>query len=455
MDKSCTGRSELKAIQEDQFHMEPRPLLENSKPHLSKALARSTDLVVQKGQGPYLYTADGERYLDFVMGIAVNSLGHNHPAVVAAAKQQIENLIHGSFNLVYYPSAMQLAIDLAAVAPGDIDAFFFSNSGAEAVEGALKLARYTTRRPAFIAFTGAFHGRTMGATSMTSSSGSFRLHYAPFLPSIFHAPYPYCFRCEFGRSESNCSLECLSQLRRMLDLVIRPEDVAAVLIEPMQGESGYIPAPKRFIQALRNLCDELGLLLIFDEVQSGFGRTGEMFAADYYGVAPDIICLGKAIASGFPLSAVGARKELMDKWSPGAHGTTFGGNPVSCAAAVATLKAFHEEGIVQRSRETGAYLRSRLDALRQYPIVGDVRGLGMMLAVEFVDAKGQPNGPAAAAIIKRCLENKLLLMACGPHKQCIRFMAPLNIEKNQLDEGLAVFEEAVQWAATSPEFDAR
>lgn len=424
--------------------MEGQKLLESAKRHLSPALSKTTQLVMERGEGPYVYTADGKRYLDFVSGIAVCSLGHCHPRVVEAAKKQVDKLIHGSFNLGYYPSALELAVKLAEVTPGNLDMFFFSNSGAEAVEGALKLARWNTRRPVFIAYRGSFHGRTFGALSMTASNASYRERYAPFLPTVYHMPYPYCFRCPYNAKPETCDLECFKEYDGLFHYVTAPSDVAAILIEPVQGEGGYIVPPVRYIKALKDLCEKNGILLIFDEVQTGFGRTGKMFATEHFGVVPDIMCLGKAIASGFPLSAVAASPELMGNWAPGAHGGTFGANPVSCAAAVATLDVFKEEKVLENCARMGKYFRDKLNELKaRYPLIGDVRGLGMMLAVEIVGGRGNPNPDATKKVTEFCLENGLLFFICGTYKNCIRFMTPLNIGEEVIDEGLGIFEKAL------------
>ncbi|SFH26864.1 4-aminobutyrate aminotransferase apoenzyme [Desulfotomaculum arcticum] len=420
-------------------------LLNKGKKRLSPVLARATQMIIERGEGAYLYSIDGEKYLDFVSGIAVNNLGHCHPKVVAAAKEQIDQLMHGSFSLGYYPSALKLAVKLAEVTPGDLDMFFFSNSGAEAVEGALKLARWKTKKPGYIAFRGGFHGRSMGALSVTSSRAGFRDRYAPFLPTIVHVPYPYCYRCPYGQKTDACSLECLAEIKRVFNSVISPSDVAAMIFEPVQGEGGYIVPPAKYVHGLRALCSDHNIYLIFDEVQTGFGRTGKMFAAEHFGVIPDIVCLGKAIASGMPLSAVASREAIIGDWAPGAHGSTFGANPVSCAAAVAMLEVFEEENVLQNCNTVGEYFKAQLLALQeQFPVIGDVRGLGLMLAVELVDSSGSPNPAATNKVTNYCLEHKLLFYNCGVYKNCIRFITPLNISKSVVDEGLAIFKAALK-----------
>ncbi len=413
--------------------------------HFTPALAKATQLVFERGEGPYLYTADGDKYLDFVSGIAVNSLGHCHPRIVAAVKKQAEKLIHGSFNLGYYPPAVEFAAKLAQYTPENLDVFFFSNSGAEAVEGTLKLARYKTKRPAYIAFRGSFHGRTYGALSMTSSTIGFRNGYEPLLPSVYHVPYPYCFRCPYKQQEESCSLECLAEMESMFKHTVHPSSVALVLFEPVQGEGGYIVPPKKYVNALASLCKEKGILLAFDEIQTGFGRTGHMFAAEHFGITPDIMSLGKAIGGGLPLSAVVSSQEIMGDWPAGSHGGTFGANPVSCAAALASMEVFEEECIIDNCRTMGSYFKDKLLELKdRFPLIGDVRGLGLMLAVEMVDSQGRPNAEATSAINRLCYENKLLFFTCGSYKNCIRFITPLNVTKSVIDEGLDILERCLE-----------
>ena len=420
-------------------------LLEEGKRHLSPALARATEIVMVKGEGPYIYASNNKKYIDFVSGIAVNNLGHCHPKVVFSAKQQLDDLIHGSLSLGYYPSALKLSIELSKVTPGMLDVFFFSNSGSEAVEGAIKLARYKTKKHGIIAFQGAFHGRTMGALSVTSTSSGYREHYAPFLSNVIHVPYPYCYRCPYGNASENCSIDCFNEINRVFDCILPPSNTAAILFEPVQGEGGYIVPPVKYVKSLRKICDEHDILLIFDEVQTGFGRTGKMFATEYFSVIPDIMCLGKAIANGLPLSAVVSSTDIMSVWTPGSHGSTFGANPVSCAAALAVLEVIQEENMLENCILMGKYLKQSLfDIKEKSCIIGDVRGLGLMIAVELIDEDGNPNAKATKSITKYCAEKGLLFYNCGIYKNCIRFIAPLNIEKSVLDEALDIFKKAVE-----------
>lgn len=403
------------------------------------------NIPVDRAQGVYVYGSDGRRYLDFSSGMATVNTGHGHPEVVKAARDQIDRLVHGPVGVVMYEPILRLAYELGRVLPEGLNSFFFSNAGAEAVEGGLKLARYVTGRPGIIAFHGAFHGRTMGAVSVTTSKAKYRLHYEPVVGAVHHLPYAYCYRCAYGQRREACSLECLAALQRLFDHVISPAEVAVILLEPIQGEGGYVVPPVEFLQGIRKICDRHGILLMFDEVQTGFGRTGSMFAAQAFGVVPDIMAIAKGIASGFPLSATVASRELMARWTPGSHGTTFGGNPVSCAAALATLEVFRKEGLVERSRSLGEYALNRLKAMAgRYQCIGDIRGRGLMIGIEFVRPGGsEPYPDLVQAVLERCLAGGLILYPCGTFSQVIRFIPPLVVTENELDRGLDILEEAI------------
>ncbi len=410
----------------------------------SPCLKKATQLSAHSGQGSYLMTMEGERYLDLVQGIAVNQLGHCHPEIVAAATEQISRLSHASFNLLHYPSVLELAARLKNMTPGSLDMFFFTNSGAEAVEGALKLARYVSGRTSFIAFRGAFHGRTMGAASVTSSNAGARSRYAPFLPQVYFVPYPYCYRCPFQAQPETCDMNCLQSLKTDFETIIPVQDVAGVIFEPVQGEGGYIVPPARYVRALNDLCREHGLFLIFDEIQTGIGRTGKMFAAEHFGMVPDIMTMGKAVGGGFPMSVVTSRKEIMEQWQAGSHGTTFGGHPVAAAAGLAQLKIVSDEAFL---REVGAkgerFRKSLLEIQEKFPSIGDVRGLGLMNAVELVHPDGSPNSDLTRKIAGFFLEQKILLFTCGTWGNVLRFMPALNIESDLLDRAVAVLEQAL------------
>jgi 4-aminobutyrate aminotransferase len=403
------------------------------------------NLPADRAQGVYVYGHNGRRYLDFLAGFGACNVGHNHPRVVAAAREQMERMVHAPLGVIAPETTLRLAWELGQITPGGADMFFFGNSGAEAVEGALKLARYVTGRRGIVAFLGGFHGRTMGAATVTTSKVKYRTGHGPFLPDVYFARFPYLYRSSAPDLEA-CTQEALEDIERLFEYVIAPEEVAAFLVEPIQGEGGYIIPPRSWLVALREMCDRHGILLIFDEVQTGFGRTGDWFAAQVFGVEPDIVCLAKGIANGFPLGATAARREIMGRWGPASHGTTYGGNPISCAAALATLEVIRQENLLENARTQGAYM---LEALRELevesPIVGDVRGVGLMIAVEFVKpgTEKQPNTEAVRRILQRALDGGLLLYPCGHWTQTIRLIPPLTITRQQVNEGLDIFRQAV------------
>lgn len=416
---------------------------ERAKEVLTNALFIHTGIVAKKGSGIYVEDINGRKYMDFTSGLATVNIGHNHPGVVEAIKRQAEDFIHSGC-IFYYESLIALAEKLREVTPAGIDMFFFSNSGAEAVEGALKLARFSTGRQGVIAFTGGFHGRTFGAMSLTTSNIRYRKKYQPFVPSVYHSPYPYCFRCFFGQRPGACSMDCNVYLERLFKHLITPEEVACVIVEPVLGEGGYVVPPSGFLQRLRELCDRWNILLVLDEVQAGMGRTGKWFASEHFAVVPDIMTIAKGIASGMPLSAVAAKKEIMQMWPKGAHGTTFGGNPVSCAAAVATIGIIEREELLDRALQTGGHAMARLKSIQQrYPSIGDVRGLGLMIGIEFITASGEPDTVGLNKVIGNCLEKGLVLLDCGVDKNIIRLAPPLVVKTEEIDAGLDIFEGAL------------
>ena len=419
-------------------------LTDRAKEVLTNALVMHTGIVAKKAEGIYVEDVTGRRFMDFTSGLATVNIGHNHPGVVEAIRKQAENFIHSGC-IFYYEPMIVLAEKLREVTPHGIDMFFFSNSGAEAVEGAMKLARFSTGRQGVIAFTGGFHGRTFGAMSLTTSSIRYRRMYHPFVPSVYHAPYPYCFRCFFGQRPGACSMDCYAYLERLFKHLIPPEEVACMIIEPVLGEGGYVVPPKEFLAGLRTLCDRWGILLVLDEVQAGMGRTGKWFASEHFGVVPDIMTVAKGIASGMPLSAVASKKEIMEKWPKGAHGTTFGGNPVSCAAAVATIGIIEKEGLLAKAIQTGGYAMTKLRSIQErYRAIGDVRGLGLMIGIEFVTDAGEADTVGLNKVIRYCLEKGLVLLECGVDKNIIRLAPPLVVETEGIDRGLDIFEEALK-----------
>jgi 4-aminobutyrate aminotransferase len=404
------------------------------------------NLPVVRAQGLYLYGLDGKRYMDFMAAFGVVNVGHNHPRVVSAAREQMEKQIHGAVGVTLHESVLRLAYMLPEILPGNLDMFFFGNSGSEAVEGAIKLARNFTRRPGIIAFMGAFHGRTYGAASLTASKAIYRTGLEPFLPSIYHVPYADPYHSSHPDNPTLCVEESLAELQILLKRIIAPSQVAAVIVEPIQGEGGYIVPPKEFLKRLREICTSNGMLLIFDEIQSGFGRTGEWFAAQAFDVAPDVMAIAKGIASGFPLGAVCARSEVMSRWESTVHGTTFGGNPVSCAAAVATIDTIRDEGLLQNAKKSGEYLLSRLKELKaKHKMIGDARGLGLMTAIEFIvpGTNREPNGAAAKKFLNECLARGLLMYPCGLYGHVVRLAPPLNVTRSQIDEAMSIADQSL------------
>ena len=396
-------------------------------------------IAIGKGEGATVISLEGRRYLDFSSGLAVLNLGHNQPQVMDAVRSQLERYVHTGG--VYYSEAtVAAAEELVSITPAGLDMLFFGNSGAEAVEGALKLARYTSGRQAIISCTGAFHGRTMGALSVTSSSAAYRRRYHPLLPSVYQVGYPACFNCPCGLTPDACGTRCLEQVTRLFERQIPPEEVCAFIIEPFLGEGGYYPAPAGYLQGIRSICDAYGILLIFDEVQSGIGRTGKWFCCEHAHVVPDIVTVGKAVASGFPLSAVVAGREIMQRWEQGAHGTTFGGNPVSCAAALATLRVIRDDDLLTASLDAGARALSFLQGLASRNTrIGEVRGIGCMIGAELVDPAGAADGSLCARVLERCLAKGLILIGCGLNRNVVRFLPPLNVPSDQLEEALDIF----------------
>jgi 4-aminobutyrate aminotransferase len=417
--------------------------------HLSPVWSHLTQIEVERAEGIYLYDAGGTRYTDFTSGIGVTNTGHCHPKVVAAIQKQAARLIHGQMNIVLPPSVVELSRLLNDITPPAIDSFFFSNSGAEATEGAVKLARHATGRTNIVVFQGSFHGRTAQTMAMTTSKTGYRAGYQPLPGGVFVAPYPYTYfyQRQFGWSEDQTIDYCLDQLHLLLKAQTAPDETAAVFIEPVLGEGGYVPAPARFMRALRDLCTEHGILLVADEVQTGFGRTGTMFAFEQSGITPDIIVMAKGLGSGVPISAVGAPRDLMDRWAVGSHGGTYGGNALAAAAAVATIDVLLEERLPENAARQGARLMEGLQALQaEFPVIGDVRGRGLMVGVEF--ARGsEPDKDTTKAVQKAVLARNLLLLTCGSYENVIRWIPPLIVTEAQIDEALDIFAEALGQAA--------
>lgn len=419
-------------------------IIERDSAVLSPSYTRCYPLVMKRGEGAIVEDVDGNRFLDFNAGIAVVASGHSHPRVVAAIQKQAADFLHMSGTDFYYESMVQLAEKLAALAPGGLKRrVYFGNSGAEAVEAALKMARYHSGRDKFIAFLGAFHGRTMGALSLTGSKVAQRRGFGPMLP-VQHIPYAYCYRCAYGKEPSTCNVECVKVIENTLFKTILPaEEVAAIIVEPIQGEGGYLVPPAKFHEELRLVADKHGILLIHDEVQSGMGRTGKMFASEHFGVSPDIVTLAKGIASGLPLAATVAKAEVMN-WPPGAHASTFGGNPVSIASALTTIELL-EESLIENAATLGSYMLSRMAQWpARFPCVGDVRGRGLMIGFELVrDQATKERAPELRDRLEQmAFERGLLVLGCGQNS--IRLCPPLVITKDQADFALDTLEECMQ-----------
>ena len=422
-----------------------RAVVERQNRWASTSYPKEYPLVVARGEGAVVEDVDGNRYLDFMAGIAVASTGYGHPQVVRAVQEAAGRFFHICGSDFYYESFAALCERLAALAPGPSKKrVFLTNSGTEAVEGAIKLARHSTGRPALIAFTGAFHGRTMGGLSLTASKAVQRAGFAPFLPEVYHVPYGYRYRCDFCRGEPACTMRCVSSIED--DLFAKrldPKGVAAIFVEPIQGEGGYVVPPPGYLKALRELCDRYGILLVCDEVQSGIGRTGRMFACEYEGIEPDILLAAKGLGSGMPIGAIIAKESIM-KWQPGAHGSTFGGNPVCCAAALATLDVVERE-LLPKVAPLGERLLAGAQRLQQkYPPIGEVRGRGLMIGVEFVkDRKTREPAPEIPhELVERAFKRGLLLLGAG--KSSLRLAPPLVIDEYDVDTALGIIDACLR-----------
>lgn len=403
------------------------------------------NLPVVKAEGCYYYGADGKKYLDFTSGIAVENVGHRHPKVVQAIKDSADHLIHGPSGVIIYESILKLAEELQSILPPKLDNFFFANSGTEAVEGALKLAKYVKKRPYVVSFTGCFHGRSIGALSVSTSKSKYRKHQQPSWLT-YQLPFAHPEDCPEGMDPEVFFPERLEKdAESLFSHQVDPEEIACMILEPILGEGGYIIPPKAWLEKVREICDRHDILLIFDEVQTGFGRTGNWFAAQTFDVKPDIMAIAKGIAAGLPLSATVASKELMDQWPLGAHGTTFGGNPIACATARASLEVMKEEKLLANTNKMGEYALERLVKLKTYyPAIHDVRGVGLMIGIALKNLEtGKPDGDAVMKVLNGCLEKGVLFYLCGNSGEVIRMIPPLIVTKEQIDHGLNVLEEVL------------
>lgn len=412
---------------------------------LTPVLGRYFERTWSHGIGHRLYDTSGKAYLDFANGIAVTALGHAHPRVTAAIHAQVDRLIGPVSAMGFAEPVSRLAAALDRTFPDPLDSVMFLNSGSETIEAALKLARRVTGRPGIIAFRHGFHGRTFGAMSVTSSSLNYRAGYEPVLPGVYLSAFPEAYR-DFGGDEARATEAALADLHRLTTTEIPPSSVAAMLIEPIQGEGGYTPAPAEFLRELRAFCDRHGILLIVDEVQTGFGRTGQMWAFQHAGTVPDVVCLAKAIANGLPLSAIISSRELQEAWGRGAHGSTYGGNPVACAAGLAVLETIEEEGLVANAAVRGAELMTGLGAIAaEDDRIGDIRGRGLMVGVEFVVDREtrEPDATLPDRLIAACADNGLLVLTCGASHQVVRWIPPINVDAAEIAEAVEIFGETL------------
>jgi 4-aminobutyrate aminotransferase/(S)-3-amino-2-methylpropionate transaminase len=422
-------------------------LLDLRKQHIPQGPFHVTSAFIREARGAVMIDVNGRELIDFAGGIGVNNVGHCHPKVVAAIKDQAEKYIHTCFHVAMYEPYLQLAAKLNALSPGDFPKMtLFANSGAEAVENAVKIARYATGRPAVICFENGFHGRTLLAMSLTSKVKPYKFGFGPFAPEVYRMPYAYCYRCPFGLSYPSCGTACADYLEDFFTSYVAAESTAAVIAEPIQGEGGFVTPPPEYFPKLQGICQKYGIALIIDEVQTGAGRTGKMFAIDHWGVAPDIITLAKSLGGGLPLSAVIGRKEMMDKPHVGGLGGTYAGNPIACRAALAVLEVLFEDQLLQQAEVLGDKLWKRFQAMKdKYEIIGDIRGKGPMIALELVTDRHTkaPATDETKKILASCFEKGLVLLSCGHKSNVIRTLMPLVITDEQLDKGLSIFEEAL------------
>ncbi|MEU1957106.1 aspartate aminotransferase family protein [Nocardia rhamnosiphila] len=407
---------------------------------LSPILKQATPVTVDHGAGCYLYDVDGRRFLDFTAGIGVTSTGHCHPRVVAAAQEQVGKLIHGQYTTVMHRPMLELTERLGTVLPAGLDSVFYANSGSEAVEAALRLARQATGRPNVIVFHGGFHGRTVAAATMTTSGTRFSAGFGPLMSGVHVAPFPTAFR--YGWTEAEATAFALRELDYIFATLTSPAETAAFIVEPVLGEGGYIPGNREFFQGLRERADRYGILLIFDEIQTGFGRTGKFFGHQHFDVRPDVITMAKGLASGFPISGIAASAELMGKAWPGSQGGTYGGNAVACAAALATLDVIESEGLVENAAVRGEQLLAGVRAA-ETKAVGDVRGLGLLVGSEFITPDGTPDRETATAAQQLAATKGLLLLTCGAHMNVVRMIPPLIVSEAQIADALTIWSEVL------------
>ena len=419
-------------------------LYQENFPHMTPAWSRIFNFVADHAEGAYIYTDDGKKLLDFTSGIGVTNTGHCHPKVVEAIREQAGMFLHAQANIVIHKPMLQLIEELRKIVPPALDSFFFANSGAEALENAVKIAKAATGRPNVIVFNGSFHGRTAQTMALTTSKIGYRTGFAPLPSGIYVSPFPYAFN--LGMTDEQASNYALEKLEYLLASQTAPKDTAAILIESVMGEGGYIVPPTSFMKGLREICDKHGIMLIFDEVQSGFGRTGKWFALEHFDVVPDIITAAKGIASGMPLSAVFSSTDIMKKLDVGSIGGTYGGNAVACAAGVATIRAMRDEKMLENATERGIQLMTGLRKFQEeYPQIGDVRGKGLMVGTEFiVDGSQVKAKQLVKDVIRSAEEKNLLLLSCGTYDNTVRWIPPLNVTGQQINDGLNIFGDSLK-----------
>ena len=415
--------------------------------NVPKAVFNVHTMFVKEAKGAIIKDVDGKEYIDFAGGIGVENIGHCAKKVVDAIKSQAEQFIHTCFHVVMYEPYIKLAKKLNEVTPGNFPKMtMFANSGAEAVENGIKIARYYTKRPAVIAFENAFHGRTLLAMTLTSKVKPYKWGYGPYAPEVYRMPFAYCYRCPYGKSYPDCNIRCADALNEFFINYVAADHVAALIAEPVQGEGGFIVPPKEYFKKIKKICEENGIVFIMDEIQSGMGRTGYLFASEYFEVEPDIILTAKSLAAGMPISGITGKTEIMDASHIGGLGGTYGGNPVSCAAALAVFETIEEENLLEKAKKLGEEVRLAFDNLKnKYDIIGDVRGLGPMLAIELVkDRKTkEPASDEAKKLVQIAKEKGLILLSCGNFGNVIRTLMPISIERPQLEKGLAILDESL------------
>jgi len=422
-------------------------LMELRNKHVPQGVSLLNPAFVAQARGAVMIDADGRELIDFAGGIGVNNVGHCHPKVVAAIKDQADKFIHTCFHVAPYEAYLELAAALNELSPGDFDKLtMLANTGAEAVENAVKIARHSTRRPAVIALENGFHGRTLLGMSLTSKVKPYKLGFGPFAPEIYRIPAAYCYRCPFGLTYPGCKAACADYLEEFFIGNVAAEQTACLIVEPILGEGGFVTPPAEYFSKLRTICDKYGIVLIIDEIQTGMGRTGKLFAIDHWGIDPDIVTTAKSLAGGMPLSAVTGRAGIMNSAHAGGLGGTYGGNPLACRAALAVLDIFVNDGLLTRAKELGATLRQRFDAMQErHELIGEVRGKGPMLALELVRDREtrEPAGDEAKKLTKLCYDKGLIILSCGAHGNVVRFLMPLVITDDELERGLAILEESL------------